>query len=141
MESGNRSAGNCDKHNAPDRRTVRMHTGEVIPDFRDHKLGMCKDSNDNSYRHDDQADSEYRVNPSDDLINRNKCCDKIVCQNDPEPEFCTGKNSADSALLEQCHDQTCRSDCKHSSYHNQQNHTEYTHHIFHCISKVNTTNL
>ena len=65
METGNRTTRYGDKHNAPDRRTVRMHTGEVIPDFRDHKLGMCKDSNDNSYRHDDQADSEYRVNPSD----------------------------------------------------------------------------
>ena len=34
METGNCTTGNCDKHNTPDRRTIWMHIGKVIPNLR-----------------------------------------------------------------------------------------------------------
>ena len=59
-----------------------MHVTEMTPDLRHRIFGMCKNTNDNTHRHYDQADTKQRVNTSNDLINRNKCCDEIIKKND-----------------------------------------------------------
>ena len=113
----------------------------MTPDLRNRIFGMCKNTNDNTHRHYDQADTKQRVNTSDNLINRNKCCNKIIKKNDPQPELCACDNSCHTTVLKQCNDKSCRSYCENGTYHYKQYNTEYTHDILHHISKVNTTYL
>ena len=78
METRNSSTCYSDKHEAPDWFSVRMHICKVTPDFRNCIIRICEDTDDNTKSHDDQTDTKNRVDASDDLINRNKGCNKIV---------------------------------------------------------------
>ena len=59
-----------------------MHICKVAPDFRNCIIRICEDTDDNTKSHDDQTDTKNRVDASDNLINRNKCCDEIIKKND-----------------------------------------------------------
>ena len=78
MESGNSSAGYGDKHEAPNWFSVWMHICKVVPNFRNRIIRICKNTDDDTESHDDQTDTKEWVDSSDDLINRNKGCNKIV---------------------------------------------------------------
>ena len=69
MEAGNSSAGNRNKHNAPNRSSLRMHIMEIRPDLRNDKLRFCKNADGNANCHNNKADAEYRINFTDNLIN------------------------------------------------------------------------
>ena len=141
METGDSAAGYCDKHKAPDRCSGRMHIGKVAPDFRNHVIGIGQHTKTNTDCHDNKADTEYRINLSDDLIDRNKSCNKVVNKNHDQPEHFVGKNVCDSGIGEQQLDQSGRSYRKYGSYHNQQNNTENAHYVLHSVSKINSGNL
>ena len=141
MESGDCTAGNRNEHEAPDRFSIRMHICEMSPDLRNGICRVGKDTKDNTNCHNDQANTKQRIDPSNDLINRNKGCNKIVCQNNPQPYLCTCKCTCDSFVFQQSHDQSGRSYCKHCTYHNQKDNTEYSHDVLHRTSKIDTTYL
>ena len=82
METGDRAAGNGDEHEAPYRCSARMHVSEIAPDLRDHIFRFCEDTKSNTECHDNQADTKDRIDLTDDLVDRNKGCDKVVSQND-----------------------------------------------------------
>ena len=56
------------RDNSPDPR--RHSSGEIIPDFRNHILGVSQHTNRNSYCHNDQADTKDGINLADNLVDR-----------------------------------------------------------------------
>ena len=118
-----------------------MHISEVAPDLRDHVFRFCEDTERNTECHDDQADTEYRIYLTDDLIDRNKGCNKIVSKNDPQPHFFVCDHALSTAVAEQSDDQTCRTDCEYRADHDKKDNAEYTHDILHETAKIDSANL
>ena len=141
METGDRAAGNGDEHEAPYRRSARMHVSEIAPDLRDHIFRFCEDTKSNTECHDDQADTKDRIDLTDDLVDRNKGRDKVVSQNDPEPHLFVYDQALCSAVAEQSYDQTSRTNCENSTDHDKKYNTEYTHHVLHQAAEVDSAYL
>ena len=74
METGNGTAGNGDEHEGPDRCSIRMHVSEVVPEFG-HRFAAGQRTETDTKCHDNQTDTEYRIDSADDLIDGNKGCD------------------------------------------------------------------
>ena len=113
-----------------------MHIGEIVPYLRDAVLRIDEYPQYHADCHYDEADAEDGIYLSDDLIYGEECGDEIVGQDYPEPEFGICQNTADAALSEQRHDESCRADGKYSAYHHQQNDAEYAHEILHEFSQI-----
>ena len=58
----------------------------VTPDFRNRKIRISIYPYYNPYSHNDQTESENRINLSDDLIDGNKRCNKVIRQYKYKPE-------------------------------------------------------
>ena len=83
MESGDRAAGNRDKHERPDRQPFRMQI--LQGDFGD--LIAAKD-NTAQYadRHHDQDHAERGIQFPDQFVDRQQCCQHIVQQDHNNPQ-------------------------------------------------------
>ena len=141
MEARNSTAGNGDEHKAPNGSAFGVHIVEVGPDLGNVVLGMSKDTNGNAHSHDDQADTENRVNLTDDLINGQESGDEVIDQNQNQPEQRLRKHAACTGVLAQGHDQACGANGEHSTNHNQQHNAEHTHNILHHTAKVDAGDL
>ena len=97
-----------------------MHVVQVRPNLRNGVIRVGEDTDDNADRHDDQAHAEQRVYLADDLINRNKGCNKVVNQDEDQPEQRGRKHAGHTVVLAQRNDQTGRTDCKYRANHDQQ---------------------
>ena len=102
---------------------------------------MCENTYANADRHDDKADTEDRINLTNDLIDRYECCDKVVDQYNCQPEIRVGQKAGTAVLTDQHGDQGSRSYRKYGTYHDKQDNTEYTHNLFHKVSKIHTGQL
>ena len=131
VEAGDSAACNGDEHEAPDRGARRMHAAKVIPDLRDGVGGVGKDAKDNADGHDDQADAKDGVDLADDRIDGDKGCNKVVHQNDDEPEQQRGEHAGSTALMAQLHDQACGTYREHGANHDEQNDGEHAHDVLH----------
>ena len=118
-----------------------MHIVQVRPNLRNGVIRIGEDTDDNTDRHDDQAHAEQRVYLADDLINRNKGCNKVVNQDDDQPEQRGRKHTGHTVVLAQRNDQTGRTDCKYRTDHDQQYDREHTHDILHGVTEVLAGNL
>ena len=108
-----------------------MHAAKVIPDLRDGVGRVGKDAEDDADGHDDQADAEDGVDLTDDGINGDKGCNKVVHQNNDEPEQQRGEHAGSAALTAQLHDQAGGAHRKHGAHHDEQHHREHTHDVLH----------
>ena len=108
-----------------------MHAAKVIPDLRDGVGGIGEDAEDDTDGHDDQADAKDGVDLANDGINGDKGCNKVVHQNDDEPEQQRGEHAGSAALTAQLHDQACGTHREHSTHHDEQHHREHTHDVLH----------
>ena len=116
MESGDCAAGDGDEHEGPDRGSLRVHVVEVRPDLRDRVGRIRHDTEDNADGHGDQADTEDRVDSSDDGIDRDEGGDEVVQQDDGEPEGAVRQQSGTGAVrIDHLHDQAGRSLRKYSA--------------------------
>ena len=113
----------------------------MTPDFRNRKFRVCIDSYDNTNCHNDQAETKYRVNLTDDLINGQEGGDEIVHQNQHQPEQLVGEDTGAAAVGEQELDQTSRTHGEHGTDHDQQHNAEYTHDILHGAAQVDAGDL
>ena len=137
METGNRTAGNRDEHEAPDRCSCRMHVGEVLPDLRRMET-MHRNTERHADRHDDQNDTEDRIDLTDDLVDRNKGCDEIIDQDNCQPCGGLGKRSGNALLRQQLDKQSCRAYREHGTDHDQQDNGKDSHDVVHDRSKIDT---
>ena len=99
MEAGNCTAGNRDEHEAPNRGAGRMHVVHMAPNFRNGVIRIGKDTKDYADCHNNQAKTKDRINLANDFINRDKRCDKVVNQNDNQPEQCRGNGTGQTAVF------------------------------------------
>ena len=136
MEAGNCAARNRDEHEAPDRRTGRMHIVHMRPDLRDGVSRVGEDTDDNADRHDDQAHAEQRIDLADDFVDRNKGCDEVVRQNNDQPEQRGRENAGNTVVLAQRNDQAGRADCEYRADHDQQDDREHAHNVLHRVAEV-----
>ena len=131
METGDSTAGNGDEHEAPDGSARRMHAAKVIPDLRDGVGGIGEDAEDDTDGHDDQADAKDGVDLANDGINGDKGCNKVVHQNNDEPEQQRGEHAGSAALAAQLHDQAGGAHREHGAHHDEQHHREHAHDVLH----------
>ena len=141
METGDGAAGHSDEHERPDGGAGGMHAAEVAPDLRDGVVGIDENADGNAYRHDNQADTEDGVHLTDDLVNGEERGDKVVDQDDDEPEQSGGQNSLHAVLLEQRDDQSGRTHGEHGAHHHQQHHAEHAHDVLHGAAQIDAGNL
>ena len=142
MESGNRAAGDGDKHEGPDRGSLRVHVVEVRPDLRDRVGRIRHDTEDNTDSHRDQADTEDRVDTSDDGIDRDEGGDEVVQQDDGEPEGTVRQQSgAGACRIDHLDDQAGRALRKYGTDHDEENDREYTHDVLHSTTEIITSDL
>ena len=85
--------------------------------------------------HDDEADTEYRINLADDLVDGNKGCDEIINQDHCQPEF------GIQYIRGQHGKQVGRSCGEAYAYQYQKDNGEYTHDLFHGIAQICTCEL
>ena len=84
MEARNRTAGDRDKEQRPDRQLFRMQVlkchlrHDVTADTEEHAAHDAE-------RHDDQADAEDRIKPRDDLVDRQERRHRVVDEDHAEP--------------------------------------------------------
>ena len=97
---------------------------------------MHRDTDGNADRHDDQADAEYRINLADDLVDGNERRDKVVAENNCQPDSGLCERSADAFLGEKLHDQAGRADCEDGTDHDEKHDREDTHDGLHDRAKV-----
>ena len=71
---------------APDGRTLGMHVGEVIPQFRNLIGGIHHDTGAHTHGHDDEADAEDGIDLADDLVDGNEGGNEVVHQYNSQPE-------------------------------------------------------
>ena len=117
-----------------------MHVAEVSPDLRGVE-SVDRDTKADTYRHDDQDNTEDRIDLADDLIDGDKGRDEVVDQDDCQPGRGLREHAGYALLSEQLDQKASRSDCEHGTNHDQKDNREYTHDVVHDRPKVNTGNL
>ena len=141
VEAGDGAAGHSDEHEGPNGGPIGMHVGKVVPDFRDHIVGIGEHTKAHAHGHDDQADAEEGIDLADDLIDGNKGCDEIVDQDQNQPKQLVGQNVGETGVGEQQLDQTGGTNGKHGAHHDQQHHAEHTHDVLHAVAKIDAGDL
>ena len=140
METGDRTAGDRDEHKAPDRCARRMHAAEIVPDFRD-LVAVHRKTDGYADSHDDQADTENRINLSDNLIDGNECRNEVINQNDCKPHGSLRERSGHAFLRQKLDKKSGRADSKDGTDHDQKDNGEDTHNSLHRRSKIRTGDL
>ena len=139
MEAGARTAGNRDEHEAPYRSSVRMHAAEVCEQFR-RMVTVQRHSDRDTDCHRDQAETENRVNLTDDLVDRNERCDEVVAEDNGKPCRRCRERSGNALILEQLYEKACRANRENSTYHDQQYNREDSHNGLHGVAKIDAGN-
>ena len=116
-----------------------MHVVHMAPNFRNGIIRIGKDTKDYADCHNNQAKTKDRINLANDLINRDKRCNKVVNQNDNQPEQCCGNDTGQPAVFTQRNNQTGRTYGKYRADHNQQNNGEYAHNVLHTGTQILTS--
>ena len=119
MEAGDGSAGNGDEHEAPYRSSSRVHVVEVGPDLRCVVVRIDHGSECNADSHEYKADTEYRIDLTDDLINGKECSYEIVDKYYCKP-YRGGRERTGHALIgNKGNDKSCRSYSENGTYHDK----------------------
>ena len=140
MEAGDRTAGNGDEHEAPDRSALRVEVGEVVPDLGD-LIALGEDTKTHAERHDDEADTEHGVDLTDNLVDGQERCDEVVDQDQNQPEELAGEDTGAAAVGAQQLDEAGGADSEHGADHHEQHHAEHAHDVLHCAAEVDTGDL
>ena len=129
METGDSAAGHGDEHERPDGELVISRI-EVCEDHFRH--GVATDTHQhaagNTEGHNDEADTENRIEPGNDFIDRKKGCQEIVGKDHDEP----GENLPAGQFRQQ----HSRAGHEYGTNKNQQNDREETHDGQHGVAHV-----
>ena len=86
MKAGDSSAGYGYEHERPYRLPARVHICEIIPYLR-YCVPFRKDSDSDTDSHNYQTNTEQRIYPAYDLIDRDKRRNKVVSYYNAQPDY------------------------------------------------------
>ena len=129
METGYCATGYGNEHEWPDRQLMFPWIQVGHNHFRHHMTAYPQEhAPGNTYCHDNQADTENRIQTGNNLINRKNGSQEIISQYYDKP-----RQNGPASELGKKHG---RSSHEHSTYQDKQDNREYTHHRKHGLSHV-----
>ena len=137
MEAGDRAAGHRDEHERPYGKAFRMVT--PLRDFRDGVAAEDRSAQ-HAEGHYDQDHAEYRIQLSDQFVDRQQCSQYVIDQDHDNPEGSAQEKRTRfrRELMQQLGNQRSGTGHEHRSAQDQEDHGEDTHDPFRGCSQVDS---